>query len=151
MKAWLLVLLLLGLLPRLEAAEVHGKVDVFSAPGVSLAWAVARGPDEANTFVVIRVVADPAKYRAISVTGRDPFSKAEKVLMAATPLTGRFDVRLPRAGFADFPRTELRFHDAAGKPQLEVYYLGVPDTTPEFSEGARLEAYLDDRISRLKP
>jgi hypothetical protein len=150
MRAGLLLLLLLGLV-RVEAAEVHGKVDVFTAPGVSLAWAVARGADEAKTFVVIRVVPDLARFRALSVTGRDPFSKADKVLVAPTPLTAKFDVRLPRAGFAEFPRTELRFLDAAGKLQLEVYYLGVPDTTPEFADSARLEAYLGDRTSQLKP
>jgi hypothetical protein len=30
-----------------------------------------------------------------------------------------------------------------------VFYLGVPDTTPEFANGASLDAYLADRIARL--
>ena len=30
----------------------------------------------------------------------------------------------------------------ARKPALTVYYLGVPDTTPEFTSQAALDAYL---------
>lgn len=136
-------------------AEEHGKTDVFVARGLALAWAVARGPDEARTFVVIRVVTDPAEIGALSVTGRDPFTKAEHVWMRAARSSGRVDVRIPRTGFADFPRTELRFYApgaeaSAAQPRIEVFYLGVPDTTPEFADGSRLEAYLDDRIAKAR-
>jgi len=130
---------------------LHGKTDAFSAPGVSLAWAVERGPDESKTLVVIRVAVDPAKYRAISVTGRDPFTKEEKPLMARTPIAGKMDVRLARSGFAELPRTELRFYGADPAPTLEVFYLGVPDTTPEFADRGKLEGYLDARIPKLDP
>lgn len=137
------------------AAEEHGKTDVFAAPGVALAWAVARGPDEARTFVVIRVVTDPAAIGALRVTGRDPFTQAERTWMRTTKSSGRVEVRIPRAGFAEFPRTELRFYAAgaevsADKPLLEVFYLGVPDTTPEFDDASRLEAYLEERIAKAR-
>ena len=33
---------------------------------------------------------------------------------------------------------------------LAVYYLGVPDTTPEFATEASLAAYLADRIARMR-
>ena len=61
---------------------------------------------------------------------------------------------MPRAHFAEFPRTELRFYAAGaapapGPPRLVVFYLGVPDTTPEFANDASLDAYLADRIARL--
>ena len=56
-------------------------------------------------------------------------------------------MRVPRAHFADFPRTEVRLFGAAGAgatgaPKLVVFYLGVPDTTPEFASAAALESYL---------
>src|ERR671936_810579 len=35
--------------------EIHGERDVFSAPGVVLAWAVLRAPVEEDTQVVIRL------------------------------------------------------------------------------------------------
>jgi hypothetical protein len=137
------------------AAEEHGKIDVFAGRGVAIAWAVARGPSEDATFVVMRVVTDPAVFPALSVTGRDPFTKAEHEWVSARASPGRMDVRIPRARFADFPRTELRFfaavpESAAAKPELVVFYLGIPDTTPEFNEAPRLEAYLDDRVAKAR-
>ena len=138
----------------LPAADEHGKIDVFAAPGVTLAWAVARGPSEAATHAVIRVVTDPAVFGALSVTGRDPFTQAERVWMKATPTSGRIDVRIARAGFGDFPRTEFGFHAAApspdAKPKLQVFYLGLPDTTPEFDDPAKMDAYLDERIAKAR-
>lgn len=148
MKRRLAALVLCLVATASGAAEVHGKVDVFTAPGVALAWAVQRGSDEATTVVVIRVAVDPARFQAISVAGRDPFTRDEKVWMARTPIAGKADVRLARAGFGDFPRTELRLFGPGAKPELEVYYLGVPDTTPEFNDRAKLDAYLDSRVAK---
>ena len=55
---------------------------------------------------------------------------------------------MPRASFADHPSTEFHFfargEDAtANKPKLTVFYLGVPDTTPEFARAGEAEAYFD--------
>ena len=62
-------------------------------------------------------------------------------------------MRIPRAQFADTPRTEWAYYmsegDAReGKPALVVYYLGIPDTTPEFADAAKLDAYLGARTKR---
>ena len=38
----------------------------------------------------------------------------------------------------------------ADTPRLVVYFLGVPDTTPEFATEANLSAYLADRIARIR-
>ena len=40
---------------------------------------------------------------------------------------------------------------AALRPALMVYYLGVPDTTPEFASEAGLRAYLDDAVAKARP
>ena len=142
-------------LAQVAAAEqsVHGSGDAFAAPGVALAWAVARGPNEAATFIVLRVQTDPARYPWMSVAGIDPFSKDELVRQAAVAINGTFDVRIPRDKFGDHPRTEVRLFASAaaaqaGAPRLTVYYLGMPDTTPEFADGTKLEAYLAARIAR---
>ena len=37
---------------------------------------------------------------------------------------------------------------AANKPKLTVFYLGVPDTTPEFADQAAAEAYLDKLLTK---
>lgn len=133
--------------------EVHGSADAFAAPAVALAWGVLRGADEATTMVTIRVVADASVHARVSVVGRDPFGQGERTLLAPTTTANLPDVVIPRSHFADFPRTELRFHrNAAGDaaPELVIFYLGVPDTTPEFTQKARLDAYLRERIARAR-
>jgi hypothetical protein len=134
--------------------ELHGHSDAFAANGVMIAWGVLRGATEEATTIVLRVAADPALYARIAADGVDPFTQRRQVVVAERPLAGPAEVRMPRAHFADFPRTELRFYasgssPAPAAPKLVVFYLGVPDTTPEFADGARLDAYLADRIARL--
>jgi hypothetical protein len=135
--------------------QVHGSADAYAAPGVALAWGVLRGADERATVVVVRIVTDPDVYPVVAATASNPFSQREQVLLPQTTTRGSVDIRVPRAQFADFPRTDLSFYASAstpqpGTPQLVVYYLGVPDTTPEFASEANLAAYLADRIARLR-
>ncbi|NDP41499.1 MAG: hypothetical protein GZ089_02070 [Aromatoleum sp.] len=135
--------------------ELHGMADAFAAPGVALAWGVVRGASEAATLVVVRIVTDPVAYPWVAVAGRDPFTQAQRSLLPVTPTAGVVDLRAPRAHFADFPRTEFRFYDSTAAdrhdaPGLVVFFLGVPDTTPEFATEDKLEAYLADRMARLR-
>jgi len=135
--------------------EIHGMADAYAGEGVALAWAILRGADEAATVVVVRIVADPTRYPIVAATGSNPFSQRAKPALRATPTAGGVDLRVARAHFADFPRSELRFYESVAAaqsetPRLVVYYLGVPDTTPEFATEANLEAYLVDRIARIR-
>ena len=135
--------------------QIHGSADVYSAPGVALAWAVLRGADEATTTVVVRIVADVNALPWVGVVASDPFSDRKRTLLAAAAIDGSVDVRASRQQFGDFPRTEFRFYAAAAaavedRPQLAVYFLGVPDTTPEFATAAALDRYLADRIERVR-
>jgi hypothetical protein len=135
--------------------QVHGSADAYTAPGVTLAWGVLRGANEAATIIVMRIVTDPQVYPGIAARGSNPFSPRQQALLPPTQSSGSVDVRVPRAHFADFPRTELSFYGSASAlhsetPQLVVYYLGVPDTTPEFASESDLAGYLSDRIARLR-
>jgi len=127
--------------------------DAFTAPGVALAWGILRGANEAETIVVMRLTTRAAAYPWFAVTGVDPFTKAERQVFALTRSADVTDVRAPRAHFADYPRTELRLYasEAAARedrPALVVFFLGVPDTTPEFATEEKLKAYLMQRIAR---
>jgi hypothetical protein len=135
--------------------EVHGSSDIYAAPGVALAWGVLRGANERATTVVLRVVTDPALYPWLAVAGIDPFTKAEQPAQPPTASSGSLDVRIPRAQFADYPRTELRLYASAaaargGAPALMIFYHGVPDTTPEFTDPGKLEAHLAARIAHAR-
>ena len=134
--------------------EAHGMSDAFAAPGVAMAWGVVRGASETTTVVVARIVTDPAIYPWLAVTGRDPFTDRRGTLLAATRSAGVIEVRSPRAHFADLPRTEFRLYESAAAaqqdaPALAVFFLGVPDTTPEFATEDKLQAYIGDRVARL--
>jgi len=133
------------------AREAHGFADVFVEPEVAVAWGILRGKDEDDSRVVVRIDADPASYAMVSVTGMDTFTELRRVFLAPTPLKPAVEFVSPRARFVDYTRTDLHFYRSAaaadaGMPALTIYYLGVPDTTPEFTTEARLEAYLRDRI-----
>jgi hypothetical protein len=132
--------------------EAHGNSDVYAAPGIALAWGVQRGATEATTMVVLRVVTDPKMYPWLAVAGIDPFTKAEQPLQRPTASNGSLDVRIARAQFADYPRTELRLFASAaaaqgGAPALTVFFHGVPDTTPEFANAQKLDAHLAARVA----
>jgi hypothetical protein len=135
--------------------EIHGMADAYAGQGVALAWAILHGANEAATVVAMRIIADPDRYPIVAATGSNPFSQRAEPLLRPTPNAGGVDLRVARAHFADFPRTELRFYESVAAarsdtPRLVVYYLGVPDTTPEFATEANLEAYLADRIARVR-
>ena len=135
--------------------EVHGMADAIAVPGVALAWAVARGSGTGDATVVIRIAVDAPRFPFADATGVDPFTRSRTTVLAGTRIGGGIDVRVPRAHFADFPRTEVRFFGSEAAmqtdaPNLVVFYLGVPDTTPEFATEAALDGYLADRIARLR-
>ncbi|MEO8304917.1 MAG: hypothetical protein ABI724_12425 [Betaproteobacteria bacterium] len=143
------------LLAAEPAREMHGMADAFAAPGMTLAWGILRGANEAATVVVLRIVADPVEFPAIAATGTDPFTQRTIPLLIATANSGKLELRVSRAHFADFPRTDIKFLASASAapsdaPKAIVYYLGVPDTTPEFATDAALDAYLVERLARAR-
>ncbi len=131
--------------------KVHGADSLFAAPTIKLAWGVLKGKTEADTRVVIRVVNVAAEYRFIRVDGVDPFTKAQVVFVEAATLEKTADISIARSKFADHPSTELHlFRDEAAmraqNAALVVYYLGVPDTTPEFATADAMNAYLNKML-----
>jgi len=148
-----------GMAERAIAADpaqtVHGSADVYAAPGIALAWGILRGASETTTIVVVRVTADAQAFGSLEVVGVDPFTQKTERRLVPTALKDTVDVKVPRAQFADFPRTELRFFasaspSASDAPKLVVYYLGIPDTTPEFPTDAALEKYLAARLNSAR-
>jgi hypothetical protein len=131
-----------------ETREQHGAGDAFAGDGVSIVWAVLRGINEGQTQVRLRISTDLSRYTHFAVLGINPFSKDEALLVAPRAAASPATVTISRARFAQLPRTEVRFFSserdvAAGKPALVVFYLGVPDTTPEFESEAKLTRYLE--------
>jgi hypothetical protein len=155
----LLVLLVLGLLfwaagGAALAAEVHGENSSFAGHGVALAWGILKAPVEDQSVVVVRMVPMDPGYVAVDVEGVDPFTQARRTILPAQPLGAGLEVRSARGTFADFPRREFHFYTAtdwqAKQPSLTIYFMGVPDTAPEFLAEASLTAYLAETITKLQ-
>jgi hypothetical protein len=142
--------------PSATAAElVHGADSTFAARGVVVLWAVLRGADEASTAVVLRVMQTGRAHGAIAVDGIDPFNCRRIPVALPAELGAQRDLRIPRAWFAQYPRTEIHLAPApedlaAGRPALTIYFTGVPDTTPELATAAALETYFETALARTR-
>lgn len=142
------ILLAVLTLPLLaQGPVVHGADSIFAGPDLGIVWGVLKGEAEERTLVVMRVSNPAGRYAYLNVDGVDPFTQRRVALVEGLPLGPRADIRTPRASFADLPRRELHFYASGddwrtGRPRLTVYYLGVPDTTPEFTTETALESYL---------
>lgn len=150
---WLCGALVLGSSGAAGAADaVHGENSEFVGRGLAMAWAVLRTPLEERTEVVVRIARLSPEHAAVSIDGVDPFSGERRELLPRRVLPERFETRSLRATFAELTRREFHFYaaaEAAGRPHLTVYFLGVPDTAPEFLNEAALAAYLDQTVARL--
>jgi hypothetical protein len=68
---------------------------------------------------------------------------------------GTVHLMTPRRTFQDHPRREIRLYRTESDwesdvPALTIYYLGVPDTTPEFGSESALAAYLSSAVARAR-
>jgi hypothetical protein len=132
--------------------QVHGENSVFAGHGVALAWGVLKAETEAQTLAILRIVPAGGPYTHVSVDGVDPFTQSRQEILPGHPLASLVDVRSPRATFADLPRREIHFYTAdgwrLGQPALTVYFMGLPDTSPEFTSEPALLVYLNDALAK---
>ena len=130
--------------------SLHGAHEVFVSTDAAIVWAVLKAPSATNSdkaAVWLRIVNTTKKFSHVSIDGVDPFSKKRERVQSGIPLRTEARVESDRDSFSDLPSREVHFYrsDAdmrAEKPALTVYYLGVPDQTPEFSTRVALDAYL---------
>jgi hypothetical protein len=138
---------------RGQGQQVHGENSSFVGSGVAMVWGVLRGSSEEDTQVILRIAPAGGEYAAVSLDGVDPFTQQRREILARRPLGSGLDVRTSRATFADFPRREIHLYAANGQPtqppSLTVYFMGLPDTSPEFSSDAALKQYLEETLAKL--
>ena len=136
-----------------QVQEVHGENSSFRGNGVAMVWVVLRGTSEEDTQVILRIAPAGGNYVAVSLDGVDPFSGRRQELLAVQPMANPLDTRTPRATFADLPRREIHFYTAADRnarrSSLTIYFMGLPDTTPEFASDTALQLYLDETLAKL--
>jgi hypothetical protein len=152
----LLLLLLASPIPAAgQAREVHGENSVFAGEGIAIVWGILKAPVEDQSQVILRIVPLVQPFAAVRIEAVDPFTQKRDVVLHGQPLGDRLDVRSLRGSFADFPRREIYLYRTvadwqARRPTATIYYLGVPDTTPEFTSEAAFSAYLADAVAKMQ-
>jgi hypothetical protein len=138
---------------RGQGQQVHGENSSFVGHGVAMVWGVLRGASDVDTQVVLRIAPAGGGYATVSLDGVDPFTQRRQALFGMQPLRNQLDIRTSRETFADLPRREIHFYTAkdqhAQRPSLTVYFMGLPDTTPEFTSEATLLGYLNETMTKL--
>ena len=137
--------------PPMTPTEVHGPAMCSRRHGVALAWGDParreRGHDDGR---------DPRRRGSVRCRGlavgrrRSVHAGTRAPVSRATAWRGTVDLRIPRAQFADFPRTELRFFAssspaagaaAAGRLSISAF----PTRRRSSPTDAKLEAHLAAR------
>ncbi len=142
-----------------EGRMVHGSLDTFKGEGVRIAWGILKNPQGKGPEmdrVVLRIQTDSKDWEAVRIEGIDPFSGSRGTLYSALFPSAPLDLSLPRSHFDSFPRTEIHFFRSyaelqEGKPSWILYFVGVPDTTPEFLSADRLMNHLEKALSSTTP
>jgi len=142
---------------RCGTREIHGADSSFRVDCLGIVWGVLRSLQGAPAQVVIRVRVledSRAPYAAFAVQAVQPLSGATDWVTRRRPLAAVNDVVSSREVFKDMTGRRLLFYrQAAGAPDpapdLVVYYMGVPDTTPEFADAGQMENYFELAFNRL--
>jgi hypothetical protein len=152
-----LLMVLMAGRPALAATELHGADSSFRTQGITILWAILKGPTEETSQVYIRILHDKGAAPALAFFGVeavDPFSK-ERAWMIKAPLLENQTLQLLRTDFQEKTERWLHFYtnqEALEKhqPALTIFYHGVPDTAPELLSEVDIEAYLYTAPFRIK-
>ncbi len=143
----------------LAQQDFHGADSTFAREGVAILWAVLKGPDEARSWVNIKIALMPGLQAnpvpVFSVEAADPFSKETERLVEGQKWDREFVLKHPRSSFQEKTGRRILFYrDAqdcrAQRPAWAVFYLSVPDTAPEFLSEKEMDDYFNQALKRLK-
>jgi hypothetical protein len=136
------------------AEQIHGENSEFVGHGVAMAWGILKAPVEDQSLVVLRIVPLDPSVVSVRVDGVDPFTQRRQEFLTLTALGSGLDVTTPRGTFAELTRREIHLYTAsdtqARRPSLTIYFMGLPDTTPEFLAEPALRTYLDQTMRKLR-
>ena len=153
-----LLMVLMAGRPAMAATELHGADSSFRAQGITILWAILKGPTEETSQVYIRILHDKGAAPALAFFGVeavDPFSKERAWVIKATPL-GEPDTADRPNRFSGQDGAVAPFLHGPGGPGEGP--AGADDLLPRRSgHGAgaaerrrHLEAYLDAALLRIK-
>ena len=136
--------------------EHHGADSVFEKEGILILWAILKGQDEAISWVFIRIINSGGNpFQFYSVEAIDPFSKEKEWIIRGHKLEKDNLVKSVRTSFKDKTSRRILFYGnrealEKEKPDMTVFYLGVPDTAPEALSEKEMDSYFQKALDRLK-
>jgi hypothetical protein len=136
-----------------ETKEIHGADSSFRTGDIGICWGMLRGVPGSDVQVVIRIRSltdGTPSYSDYAVQAVHPLTQATEWVVTRGPLKKVNDVQTPREVFKRLTGRRIFFYKpSAPEPELAVFYMGIPDTTPELTDAAQLEHYLDLAFNRL--
>jgi hypothetical protein len=143
--------------PALAQREYHGADSVFEKEGVVILWGILKGKDEGSSWVIMEIlnpVREEGGFQIFGVEAVDPFSNEKEWVVRERKLERENRVRSIRSSFTDKTVRRILFFSTRkqseeGKPDMVIFYRGVPDTTPELLSEKELENYFQQALERL--
>jgi hypothetical protein len=151
-----MVLIICEIPPVFGQTEFHGADSVFKREGIMILWAILKGPTEESSWVYIKIVnSGKNPFQIFSVEAVDPFTKEKEWVIKRKKLEKENLLRSNRTSFRDKTARRILFYRSTEafekeNPDMAVYYLGVPDTSPEVLSEKEMEDYFEKAIERLK-
>ena len=136
-----------------ETREIHGADSSFRSGAIGICWGMLRGAPGSDVQVTIRIrilSEGDRPYSDYAVQAVHPLTQAAEWVVPRRSLEKVNTVAAPRESFKNLAGRRIYFYrPAASEPELAVYYMGIPDTTPELTDAAQLERYFDLAFKRL--
>ncbi len=139
-------------------ARISWRDSVFQAEGLAIFWAILKGEDDEHSLVYIKLISTAAAQKPFQhyhVLAVNPFSKEEEWVIKGEKFAEQNLLKLNRAAFRNKMERRFFFYTSEKieedqKPDMIVYYQGIPDTAPEFLEETQIEQYFENALARLK-
>jgi hypothetical protein len=152
------ILAIVGIPPAYGQKEYHGADSVFEMEGVAILWAILKGPDEDHSWVHIKIIDStvrPPPFQFYSVQAVDPLSNEKEWVVKNVEWKRENEIKASRSSFKDKPARRILFYkntadDPREKPAMTVFYMGIPDTTPELLTENQLKDYFAKAMERMK-
>ncbi len=142
-----------------ETAVYHGADSVFTADGIVVFWAILKNKSSDSSVVYIAIDRKDdnnkeKKLKSFSLVAVDVFSGEQKLLVQHHPLRSINIIKEDGKSFDEMSKRKILFYEEEKplkntEPDMEIFYFGVPDTTPVFLEKSKMEVYFRMALSRL--
>jgi len=139
-----------------QDTKYHGADSVFEADDMAVFWAILKGPDVRSSKVYIDIVflnGNESHFKNYQVIASNVFSDEEELVVDLTTLEESNLIVQEDESFSQMSKRRLLFYgpdDPIDKPGMEIYYIGVPDTAPEFRELEQVQAFFDHSLKMIQ-